>query len=138
MSEQTKRKVCFNPFNKPASRKYCIKNWTNLCTLFLCKHTPIEVMYKYLSLDSRQVTDLRPISAADLCKVNGADENSLLCSACRKELNVYNPTVSQASSNSQIESVQSSSEPLSSQEVFPKVEKSIDILVGVSPVKRKL
>lgn len=93
-----------------------------------------------MCIDSKEISDLRRICAEDLQKLEGADENSLFCSTCRKEIKNYTPKHEHSDSQSQNQESETTSAASSSQSSLPgyKVGRTIDVLLGISPVKRKL
>lgn len=126
------KKICFNPFKKPAARESLD---SKRVLIFQVKYD-LEIF-----VDSKCESDLRRVTHSELRKLDGADENSLLCSNCRKELRANIPDSPETQPQSQNSESQCTAEKPSSQgstsQVFD-VGTSIDVLLGVSPVKRKL
>lgn len=121
----------FQPFQK-ASSTYVIQNMLIQDAFQVWRLNAI----RNYSADCACVSDLRGIPPDDLWKIKDADEDILLCSSCRKDLRDYRPEQPESET---MESQQSSEKPSgqgSTSQNF-EIEASIDVVLGVSPVKRK-
>lgn len=84
--------------------------------------------------------DLRLFPNDHLWKFSNADENSLLCTKCRKEVTKYNPSLIESQTPEQSQSQHSSDQPSSQGSTHGNfvIEDSINTILGVSPIKKKL
>lgn len=94
-------------------------------------------MKRDISSDSKSTGDLRPFPIDKLWIIGNARKNSVLCTKCRKDVLNYALAIESQTleeSPSQIFSDISSNQG----STLGTVEDSIDVILDVSPVKKKL
>ncbi|KAJ8676617.1 hypothetical protein QAD02_012404 [Eretmocerus hayati] len=118
------------------SETYSMKVERHLERSFPLSYQKVKPYYRENAFDSRSEADLRPIPEQELWKLPELVDSALICSKCRKRLQIYQPP---SLDNELGESEPFSDKPSSQGSTVEFVDEdiSMDVYLGVSPVTRK-